>query len=330
MLLLSALLSGELPVDELPVRSIDLLLVFNHINTVPVIEAKLGGALCTPSVGGLGLLADAIGSSIPAGEDGEHSVAGGDVQLVAAVIEVIENADAAVAGAEAVVEAVVNVLGIADTLLNQIQAGSPQSELKVVADEAGVGLFQDGGLSVQLGENLLCVVNNAVGSLLGIADLEVGDHVDREEGMGNDDAVSILIGSCCESIGKDGRGAGTDELDVGAATLDFCKADFLHLDVFSNCFKDNFAFSHSLIRAGVNKVGSADFLLLFGDDALSNQFIIHLVKAGLVGGNLSFVSDIADGLVAVEGGQNSGAVADHAKADNTDNTLTHLYISLSQ
>ncbi len=329
MLLLAALFGGEFPVDELPVRSIDLLLVFYHVNAVPVIEAQLGGTLSTPGVGRLSLLADAVGSSIPAGENGEHSVAGGDVELVAAVVEVIENTDAAVTGAEAVVKAVVHILGIADALLNQVQAGGPQSKLKVVADEAGVGLLQNGGLSVQLGENLLCVVNNAVSSLLRVADLEIGDHVDGEEGMGYDDAVGILVGSSCKSIGKNGRGAGTDELNVGAAALDLCKADLLHLDIFSNSLKDNFAFGHTLVRGGVDKVGSADFFLFFGNDALSNQFVIHLVETGLVAGDLCFVSDVADGLVAVECGQNSSAVADHAKADNTNNTLIHLLFSLS-
>ena len=328
MLLLSALLSGELPVDELPVRSVDLLLVLDHVNTVPVIEAQLGGTLGTPGVGRLSLLADAVRSGIPAGEDGEHGVAGGDVELIAAVIKVIENTDAAVTGAEAVVQAVINVLGIADALLNQIQAGSPQCKLEVVANEARVGLFQDGGLSVKLCENLLCIVNNAVCGLLGVADLEVGNHVNREEGMGDDDAVGIFVGSGCESIGKNGGGAGADELDVGAAALDFCKADLLHFDVFSNGFENDFALGHAFVRAGVDQIGSADFFLLFGDNTLSDELVVHLVKTGLIGGDFSFVSDVADGLVAVEGGQNSGAVADHAKADNTDNTLIHVYVSL--
>ena len=53
------------------------------------------------------------------------------------------------------------------------------------------------------------------------------------------------------------------------------------------------------------------------------QLVIHLVKTGLVTGDLGFASGVADGLAAVEGGQNSSAVADHTKADDTVSKLIH-------
>ena len=77
----------------------------------------------------------------------------------------LEDADGGVAGAEAVVQAGVDVPGIGDAALDEVESLPPQGELEAVADEAGSGLLEDDGLAIEGLEQLFGELEHVIGSV---------------------------------------------------------------------------------------------------------------------------------------------------------------------
>ena len=235
----------------------------------------------------------------------------------------LEHADARVARAEAVRQAVVDVFRLAHAVFHELQGGSPQRELQVVPNEARVRLLQDRRLAVQGLEHLKRIGHGVVGRRRSAAKLHVGHHVHGEERVRHQNAVGEPWRGLREHIGKNRRAARPNGAHIGAAPFQLAEAVPLSLRGFLYRLEDERAGREALVVVHDAQVRAGATRLFGRDHALIDHLLVQAVKLGPNGRVFLRVAHVGDRLHPMQRREHGSRAADHAHAHDPDDQVFH-------